>query len=189
MLASFDSVSVFNAIVSWARNIALILIIFNWFTDNQGTCEHTLKFASSLCQIEVTCKFNVTFMTLPSSNLGKNCPEFSRSITWSSVPRELGCTMVRASTIKLLTVKEILKYNLDQGYSEHTEVIFFRYVKKEKQRKYASAIFWYATLDHMIWADGISFQVLDNGPTRFNKYSACYQRTFLPALKMNCSRA
>ena len=45
-------------------------------------------------------------MNIPSSKRGKNCPESSRSIVRNSVPREVGCTMVRASTIKLLTVKK-----------------------------------------------------------------------------------
>jgi hypothetical protein len=84
-------------------------------------------------------------MSLPSSNRGKNWPESSRSIVWNSIPREVGCTMVRASTIKLLTVKEEIrnsKYDLGQVHSERTEVIFLRYAKKEKHRKYASAVFW-----------------------------------------------
>jgi hypothetical protein len=49
---------------------------------------------------------HLTLMNLPSSNRGKNCPESSRSIIWNSVPRQVGCTIVKASIIKLLTVKE-----------------------------------------------------------------------------------
>ena len=128
-------------------------------------------------------------MNLPSSNRGKNCPESSRSIVWNSVPREVGCTIVRASIIKLLTVKNKFKHALYQAHSECTEIIFLRNSKKEKQRKDVSAVFWYATLDHRVWTDGIGFQVLDNGPTRFNKHLACRRRKLLPALEGNVSRA
>ena len=127
---------------------------------------------------------HLSFMTLPSSNRGKNCPESSRSIIWSSALRELGCTIAKASTIKLLTAKEKSKHEgLDQIYNERTKVIFLKYVKKEEQRKYASAVFRYATLDHRIWTDDIVLQVLDNSPTSFNKHSACYQWKLLPALE------
>lgn len=128
-------------------------------------------------------------MNLPSSNRGKNCPESSRSIVWNSVPREVGCTMVRASTIKLLTVQRNSRHVLYQIHSERTVVIFLRNSKKEKQRKDASAVFWYATLDHRVWTDGIGFQVLDDGPTRFNKHLACRRWKLLSALERNVRRA
>jgi hypothetical protein len=91
--------------------------------------------------------------------------------------------MVKASIIKLLTAEESKHDDSDIVHNERTEVIFLRYVNKEKQRKHASAVFRYATFDHRIRTDGIGFQVLDNGPTRFNKHSACCQWKLPPALK------
>ena len=79
----------------------------------------------------------VNFITIPSSNRGKNCPESSRNTVWSSVFRKLDGTMVRASIIKHLTMKENSIQNMIKPSSPWTYRSYLPQICQERETRKA----------------------------------------------------